>query len=94
MSWLRRLLGLSEAAAVTPAAAEAVEHEGFTIAPAPIAEAGQFRLCAMISREIGGIALEHKLIRADVFGSRDEAAEAAIRKAKQLIKEQGERLFQ
>ena len=33
------------------------------------------------------------MIRADMFGSRDEASEAAIRKARQMIKEQGERLF-
>lgn len=94
MSWLRRLFGFSEAVPGGPVADEAIEHEGFIIRPTPIAEAGQFRLCAMINREIGGIAREHKLIRADVFGSRDEAAEAAIRKAKQMIKEQGERLFQ
>ena len=33
------------------------------------------------------------MIRADIFTSADEAAEASIRKAKQMIGEQGERIF-
>jgi hypothetical protein len=92
MSFLRKLFGL-QGGSDNPGTGEAIEHEGFTIRAAPIAEGGQFRLCAIISREVNGELKEHRMIRADMFGSRDEASEAAIRKARQMIKEQGERLF-
>ena len=93
MSFLRKLFGLQGGSGEGSVAGEPIEHEGFTIRPAPIAEGGQFRLCAIISRDVKGEPKEHRMIRADMFGSRDEASEAAIRKAKQVIKEQGERLF-
>jgi len=92
MSFLRKLFGLS-GGTQDGNEGEAVEFEGYMIRPAPMAEGGQFRLCAMISREVNGEAREHRMIRADMFGSRDEASEASVRKAKQMIKEQGERLF-
>jgi hypothetical protein len=36
---------------------------------------------------------EHKFIRADRFASREDAVEVTIRKARQLIDQQGERIF-
>ncbi len=91
MSFLRKLFGLG--GETESPQAQAVEHEGYNIRPAPIAEGSQFRLCAVISREIGGEMKEHRLVRADMFASRDEAAEASVRKAKLVIKEQGDRMF-
>lgn len=73
--------------------AETLEYNGFHITPEPIAEDGQYRLAARIVGEVGGETKEHRLIRADVMRDRDEAVEAAVRKAKQLIDQQGERLF-
>ena len=93
MSFLRKLFGLDASLGSSAPVIEAIEHEGFMIVPSPVAENGQFRLCAMISKQVDGQARQHKLIRADMFFSSDEAAEAAIGKAKQVIKEQGERLF-
>ncbi len=91
MSFLRKLFGLSGETASPQE--QSIEHEGFVIRPAPIAEGGQFRLCAVISREFDGAVKEHRLVRADMFASRDEAAEASVRKAKLVIKEQGDRMF-
>ncbi len=69
------------------------EHEGYKIETTPQKEGGQYRLCAVISKQIEGETKEHLLIRADMFSSSDEAAQAAIRKAHQVIKEQGDRMF-
>jgi len=70
------------------------EIDGVKVEAAPIAEdGGQFRLCALLSKEIGGEVKTHKLIRADVFPSRDEAVDAAFRKARRVIEEQGDALF-
>ena len=93
MSFLRKFFRLGGSQASSAPVIEAIEHEGFMIVPVPVAENGQFRLCAMISKQVDGEARQHKLIRADMFSSSDEAAEAAIGKAKQVIKEQGERIF-
>lgn len=70
-----------------------VTHEGFRITPQPVAEGGQFRLGALIELEGDGERRSHTMIRADLFPSRLEAEEAAIRKAKLLIDQQGTKLF-
>ena len=96
MSILKRLFGgggsKSEGGA-SPVAGTAVDYQGFTIIPEPIPEDGQFRLAARIEKEIGGETKSHRLVRADVLRDRDEAMDAAVRKAKQMIDEQGARLF-
>ena len=70
-----------------------VEHEGYLITPAPQKEGGQYRLAGTISMEIDGETKTHQFIRADLFTSADECNEACIRKAKQVIKEQGTAIF-
>lgn len=90
MSFLKKLFGGGSAKA---SAAAAEMHEGYIIQPAPMPEGGQFRLCAEIRKEIDGEMKTHRLIRADMFASADQAVEASVIKAKQVIKEQGDRLF-
>ena len=92
MSYLKRLFGGGGPKAES-APAEREAYEGFDIAAAPIAEGGQYRLAGTISKEIDGTVHEHQLIRADLFTSRDEAVAFTFRKARQVIDEQGERLF-
>ena len=89
MSFLKKLFGGGEKAETR--ASEM--HEGFIITPTPMADGGQFRLCAEIRKEVGGEMKTHRLIRADMFASADQAADASVSKAKQVIKEQGERIF-
>ena len=59
----------------------------------PVDEGGKFRLAARIEKEVDGETRTHQLIRADIFESRDAAASAAALKARQVIDEQGDRLF-
>jgi len=91
MSIMKWLFGGKSTTADAPQAS--VEHEGYTITPSPIPEGGQFRLCGVISKNIDGELREHQLIRADMLPTINEANEFTIRKAKQAIKEQGDRLF-
>ncbi|SMH52834.1 HlyU family transcriptional regulator [Maritimibacter sp. HL-12] len=88
MSLLSKLFGGGSAPEPEPET-----HEGFRIYPEPGKESGGYRLAARIEKEIGGETRTHHLIRADVFSDRDEAAAAALRKAKQLIDQMGEGLF-
>ena len=95
MSFLKRLFGMGggagEGAAAAPAGEQ--EHKGFVIRATPFKADGQFQTCAVIAKEVGGQAREHRLIRADRFASLDDAVEVSFRKARQMIDEQGERLF-
>lgn len=93
MSFWSRLFGGGPGPAKAEPQAEAVEYNGFRIFPAPQPAEGQFRIAARIEGEVNGETRVHELIRADVIRDRDEAVEASIRKAKQMIDEQGSRLF-
>ncbi len=93
MSFLKKLFGLTGSAASSTSTAQSVEHEGYVISPTPQNDGGQFRVCGVISKTIDGERKEHTLIRADLFPSQDECIDATLRKARQVIKEQGDRLF-
>lgn len=91
--WTKLFGGGDAGASVASPQAEAVEYKGFRIVPEPMSTDGQFRVAATISGEVNGEAKTHKLIRADVLRDHDDAVEASLRKAKQMIDEQGARLF-
>lgn len=90
MSLLSKLFGGSKPA---EAAAQSVDYEGFAITPKPIREGSKYRIGAQIDKEVAGEPRSHTLIRADVLDGLDDAVEASVRKAKQVIDEQGEGLF-
>ena len=92
MSFLKKLFGGSSEPRIPSVAAEET-YKDFHIAATPMPEGGQYRLAATLTKTVGGEERSHRLIRADLFQSEDEAASFAIRKAKQMIDEQGERLF-
>ncbi len=91
MSFLKKLFGGGAEKAEAPA--KSVEYKGFTIAAAPYKDSGQYQTCGFITMEKEGVRREHKFIRADRFSSLDEAAEFSLSKGRQIIDQQGERLF-
>lgn len=94
MSLLKRLFGGgANGADGGTEPAEEVVIDGYLVRTTPQKEGMQYRLCAVISKEVDGDQKEHMLIRADLFSSADEAAQAAIRKAQLVIAEQGDRMF-
>ena len=76
-----------------PEAGASEEHKGFRITPKPIREGGQYRIAARIEKEVGGVPRVHELVRADTVSSLDEAKALSVAKARQVIDEQGDRLF-
>ncbi|MEL6570648.1 MAG: HlyU family transcriptional regulator [Pseudomonadota bacterium] len=88
MSFLKKLFGGGDE---EPPAV--IEYEGFKIIPEPIAEGPKFRLAARITQEMDGEVKEHHFIRADTLDSKDQAEDAAVNKAKQMIDQMGERIF-
>jgi len=84
-----RLVG----ARVGAADEEAIEYSGYHIRPAPYRRMGQYQTFGIVAKEIGGVTKEHRFIRAEMHPTREAAIAFSIAKAKQLIDEQGERLF-
>lgn len=91
MSLLKRLFGGSAPKAPEPE--PTLEHDGYTVRATPYQEGGQWQLCGVIAREIGGETKEHRFVRADRFPDRDTAIEMAFDKARRIIAEQGDRIF-
>lgn len=85
MSLFKKLFG----GAGSAPAAEPVHYKDYTIHPEPIREGDQYRISARIEKD----GREHKLIRADTISDREQAVDASIGKAKQMIDEQGDGIF-
>jgi len=86
MSLLSKLFGGGGGA--TPPA-EPVDYKGYSITPAPAKEGGRYRIGAQIEKD----GKSHHLIRADTLDDLASAEDASVNKAKQLIDQVGERLF-
>jgi hypothetical protein len=80
-------------AADAGASEAATEYNGYTIRPAPRRQGSTWLLAGVIVKEFPDGAKEHAYVRADTFAERDEAVTFAISKAKQIIDERGDRIF-
>ncbi|MGI9436470.1 MAG: HlyU family transcriptional regulator [Geminicoccaceae bacterium] len=76
-----------------PAAAEAVDYNGYQIRPAPERRDGGWNTAGTISKTIDGEVREHRFIRVDTHSNQDDAASFSITKAQQIIDEQGDHIF-
>jgi hypothetical protein len=93
MSFLKKLFGLGSGGESAPAPAQTVEYQDYTITPAPYEAEGQYQTAGAITKLIDGEVKEHRFIRADRHPSYDVAVEFTVSKARQIIDEQGERIF-
>jgi hypothetical protein len=91
MSLLSKLFGGGGGTAAPQAEAE--DYNGFKITPQPAKEGSKYRIGALIEKEIGGETKTHTLIRADTLDDLQGANDASVGKAKQLIDQMGDRLF-
>jgi len=93
MSLVRGLFGRKESGTESAPAAEAIEHEGYLIRPAPRRQGSGWLTAGSIAKQFPDGLKEHRFVRADTFGDRDSAVSFAVSKAKQIIAEQGDRMF-
>lgn len=70
-----------------------VEYQGYSITPILEDSGGRYYTRAKISKEIDGETKEAVFIRADAHSSPEQAEEHSIIKAKQIIGEQGDKIF-
>ena len=79
--------------AAAPPEEDPVEYNGYRIRPTPFPRLGQYQTAGIIEKEVGGEVKEHRFVRAETHSSREEAVAFSIAKAKQILDEQGERIF-
>jgi hypothetical protein len=95
VSFFKSLFGLGGKQRGNDAATvKRAEHKGFVIEAQPYQEGSRFQTAGIISKDVGGMRKQHKFIRADSFATRDEAADFAVSKGRQIVDEQGDRLFE
>jgi hypothetical protein len=88
---LARLAGGGSGAAEE--AMPAVEYKGYRIRPAPYLNGGQYQTAGVIQKDAVDGVKEHRFIRAETHPSKDDAAAFAVTKGKQIIDQQGDRVF-
>ena len=93
MSFLSRLFGLGGGAPKQEPPAPEQEHAGCTIRATPFENGGRWQICGVIVREVDGATKEHKFIRADACGALEDAIEMTFFKGRQIIDQNGGRLF-
>jgi len=93
MNLVRSLFGRRESGTESAPAAEAIEHEGYLIRPVPRRQGSSWLTAGSITKQFPDGPKEHQFVRADTFGDRETASAFAVSKAKQIIAEQGDRMF-
>jgi hypothetical protein len=93
MSFFKKLFGGGSAKPEEPVIGPTLEYAGFLIRATPYREGTQFQLCGIIEKEIGGELKQHRYVRADKFPSAEDAGSFTLAKGRQIIDEQGDRLF-
>jgi hypothetical protein len=89
---LARLAGSAAGAASEPPI-EAIEYKGYRIRPAPYRNNNVYQTAGTIEKDTAEGVKEHRFIRADTYAGRDDAISFTIAKAKQIIDQQGDRIF-
>jgi hypothetical protein len=69
------------------------DYNGYTIEAAPLSESGQYQIAGKISKTVDGVHKDHTFRRADHFSSFEDAERFTFIKARQIIDQNGDRMF-
>jgi len=69
------------------------EYNGFELLAIPVKDARGWRVAGSVVKATDGDERRHDFVRADVYPAQEDASTVSLRKAKQLVDEQGDRLF-
>jgi len=73
--------------------APTVDYKDYRIIPAPYRAGDQFQTAGTIEKDTPDGVKRHEFIRADTYASWDDAVAFTTSKAKQIIDQQGDRIF-
>ncbi|MDB5529085.1 MAG: hypothetical protein JWR51_2188 [Devosia sp.] len=96
MSFFSKLFGGGDKAASTPAGDKALDQEsykGFLIKAIEMRAGSEYQLAGTIEKEIGGELKTYKFVRADRMSSKDDLISMALGKGRQIVDEQGDKIF-
>jgi len=88
-----RLAGGQSGGEPQEVAADVVDYKGYRIRPAPYKTSGQYQTAGVIAKDFAEGVKEHRFVRAEAHPSVDDAIAFTITKAKQIIDQQGDRIF-
>lgn len=91
--FLRRLFG-GGSGNDAPERDEPVLYNGYSIVPTPVRDGQQWRVTGEISREVDGELRTCTFIRADTCAERSAAVQTTLAKARLIIDQQGDRMFE
>ena len=77
-----------------PVKGEAVEYNGYSIAPECRKQGSQWLTAGVISKPFDDEVKEHHFIRADLHANKDDAEACAVMKGKRIVDEQGDKMFE
>jgi hypothetical protein len=86
---LARLAGGERPASAAPP----VEYKGYRILPRPFRAKDHYQTAGTIEKDTPEGLKRHEFIRADTYSDREDAIAFTISKAKQIIDQQGDRIF-
>lgn len=91
--WSRLAGGGSAAGPGDAAETPAIEYKGYRIRATPYRNNGQYQTSGVIEKDTPDGTKTHRFIRADTYANLDDAISFSITKAKQVIDQQGDRIF-
>lgn len=92
-NFFRQFVGSGGEAGAAEPSAQSVEYKGYAIRPACRREGAQWLTVGVISKSFEEGVKEHHFIRADFYANKDDADACAVTKAKRIIDEQGDKIF-
>jgi hypothetical protein len=92
--WKNLFGGGGGTASKEPELGGAETYKGFTIRAKLMPVGSEYQLAGQIEKEVDGETKVYDFVRADRFGSKDDVQTHALSKARQIIDEQGNSLFQ
>lgn len=94
--FLRRVLGggTSAESETEPAVAAREDYEGFELRAAPVKEGNRWRVGGCIVKNVDGTEKTHEFVRADTFPEHDDAVAISMDKARLIVDQLGDRMFE
>jgi len=89
LSSIKSMFSGGEAEPKEPETLPSEEYKGFTITPAPVEDGAGYRINGTITKG----EQSHTFIRADTLPTAESCAQEMIRKSKQMIDYQGDKIF-
>jgi hypothetical protein len=94
MSFWKNLFGGGGGTSKEPELGGAETYKGFTIRAKLMPVGSEYQLAGQIEKDVDGEKKVYDFVRADRFGSKEDVQVHALSKARQIIDEQGNMLFQ